>query len=658
MSDYYESTESSEQLDLLQTLDDLSCSGLSVERWVKYIFGMSMAEIALVRSRARTRGMKRRLRQFVDALSGEQGHIGLQQSFQDLWNAIVQDFCREDTCPRFPILAQRSKGTIVLTPAAPDRDSSDLSLHAVPLPEDKWRYAVCSVQAYMHSFVEAEKDYKNTLRDATNVCNRLQSKSTPSRAKPKSSKRKPQKTTYYITVLSREFRVSCDDIRLGALAQRCMSATYRMHVCLMSLQGVDMTLHYYDPMGSIRSVPFNIIERSEDLLLVIWAMCNRLRTQAGFNPFQYNTAGEWKESQFVFEDCDTKEELVFVATDEPLFVSGELLGRRSLILPVTDALGRILVLKFPWVLGDSSVPETELIKEILRLAPEIRKHLPDLQFSRVYDSDTDLHLPQFALPPLEDERGYRWKRDLLIAVTTHYHHLWTARSLQEFKKIFIEIVECHHVAYEKGRVLHRDISWTNLMFDRVDDIPIGILNDWDNSTNVDESGDIKAIQGALGGARGTFVFMAIDLLRNRNHEHFYRHDLESFFYVLVWAAIHFNLKEGTHTEIAHPVLAQWAADADEEAWQSKMSFLENFEAGEAVFNLMGAEFDELNVTWILDLREIFADGYGAFEDHHEIKSCGAQEVPSLRVRYSDPAFDEKTLGGHVTFEKFMDILKG
>ncbi len=101
------SSLNTEQLDLLQTLDVLSYSGLSVKRWVKYyIFGMSMAEIALVRSRARAGGMKRRLRQFVDVLSCEHGYIGLQQSFQDLWNAIVQDFYRENTCPRFPILAQ------------------------------------------------------------------------------------------------------------------------------------------------------------------------------------------------------------------------------------------------------------------------------------------------------------------------------------------------------------------------------------------------------------------------------------------------------------------------------------------------------------------------------------------------------------------------
>ncbi|KAK0185044.1 hypothetical protein F5146DRAFT_1144760 [Armillaria mellea] len=646
MSGYSESTESSEQFDHLQTLDVLSYSGLSVERWAKHIFGMSMAEIVLVRSQARVWGMKGRLRQVLDVLSSEQGHIGLQQSFQDLWNALVQDFCREDTCPRFPVLAQRSKGTIILTPAAPVTDTSDFPLKAVPLPEDKWRRAICSAQVLMHGTGKIEEDYKNTLRDATNLHSRLRSKPTPFRAKARSSKRKVPEDNLLRHCPLKRIRISCDDISLCALAQQCTAATYRMHVCLISLQGADMTLHYYDPMGPIRSVPFNIIKRSEDLLLVIWAMCNRLRTQAGFNPFKYNTTGEWKESQSVFEDCDTKEERVFVTTDEPLFISGELLGRRTLVLPVTDALGRILVLKFAWVLCNSSVSETEIIKEILRLAPEIKKHLPDLQFSCVYDSDTDLRLPLFALPPLEDEQEYCWRRDLLITVTTRYHHLWTARSLQEFKKIFIEIVECHHVAYKKGRALHRDISWTNLMFDRA------------NPANVNENGDIKASPGAPGGARGTFVFMAIDLLRNRNHKHFYRHDLESFFYVLVWAAIHFNLKEGTRTEIAHPVLAEWAAGDDKEAWQSKMSFLKDFEAGETVFNLMGEEFDELNVTWILDLREIFADGYGALEDHLETEFRGVQGVPSLRVGHSDPAFDEKTLGGHVTFEKFMDILNG
>ncbi|KAK0497494.1 hypothetical protein EDD18DRAFT_1462276, partial [Armillaria luteobubalina] len=277
MSDHYESTGSSasslntEQFDLLQTLDVLSYSGLSVEYWVKHVFGMSMAEIALVHSRTRVWGVKRRLRQFIDVLSDEQGPIGLQQSFQDLWNAIVQDFCREDTYPRFPTLAQRSKGTIVLTPAAPDTDASDFRLKAVPLPEDEWRHTVSSIQVHVHGTLEIEKDHKTTLRDATNVCNRLRSKTTPSWANPRSSTHKALENDLLHHHPLKRIRISSDDISLGGLAQQCTSATYRMHVCLMSLQGADMTLHYYDSMGSIRSVPFNIIKRSEDLFLVIWA---------------------------------------------------------------------------------------------------------------------------------------------------------------------------------------------------------------------------------------------------------------------------------------------------------------------------------------------------------------------------------------------------
>ncbi|KAG7443363.1 uncharacterized protein BT62DRAFT_327620 [Guyanagaster necrorhizus] len=508
---------------------------------------------------------------------------------------------------------------------------------------------------------EIEKDYRCTLQNATNICNRPQAASIPSWVKPKSLKRKaPEGDSLHHRPLKRT-RISYDDIRLGTSAQQCTSAAYRMHVCLISIEDANMTLHYYDSMGSIRSVPFNIVRQSEDLLLVMWAMCNQLRTQAGFNPFESNTAGEWKENQFTFEDLDTKEERVFTAIDGPLFSSEELLGRRTLVLPVTDVFERILVLKFAWVLRDGSVPETELIKKILRLAPEIRKHLPDLHFSRLYDSDMDLCLPRFSLSHLEDEQEYSWRRDLLTTVTTRYYHLWKVRNLQEFKKIFIEIVECHHIAHKKGRVLHRDISWTNLMFDRVDDIPIGMLNDWDNSAHVDENGNIMAIPGMHESARGTFVFMAVDLLRNKNQKHFYRHDLESFFYVLVWAAVHFNLKEGTRSQLAHPVLSGWVA-GDEEAWKTKMTFLKDFEAGETVFNVMGEDFDELNVTWILDLREMFADGYSAREEHPRANGrCALGKslcVRNSRIKRLDTVFDEKTLGGHVTFEKFMAILKG
>ncbi|OAX42207.1 hypothetical protein K503DRAFT_661385, partial [Rhizopogon vinicolor AM-OR11-026] len=92
----------------------------------------------------------------------------------------------------------------------------------------------------------------------------------------------------------------------------------------------------------------------------------------------------------------------------------------------------------------------------------------------------------------------------------------------------------HHILWQKG-VRHRDISPSNLMFyfswdSSGRDVAVGILNDYDLSS-------LK--KGPTGRERtGTVPFMAIDLLTKKSLagevEHLYRHDAESFIWVLTW----------------------------------------------------------------------------------------------------------------------------
>lgn len=91
-------------------------------------------------------------------------------------------------------------------------------------------------------------------------------------------------------------------------------------------------------------------------------------------------------------------------------------------------------------------------------------------------------------------------------------------------------------------MLHRDISDNNLMVHRDGDAVIGTLNDWDNTSEVEEDGTVmssKALQRT-----GTRPFMVLDLLVTNTPPHLYRHYLESFLYILVWAGLHYNLKDG------------------------------------------------------------------------------------------------------------------
>jgi serine/threonine protein kinase len=77
-------------------------------------------------------------------------------------------------------------------------------------------------------------------------------------------------------------------------------------------------------------------------------------------------------------------------------------------------------------------------------------------------------------------------------------------------------------------ILHRDISENNIIITKPDvaDGFKGMLIDFDLAKNLES--DRSGAQQQT----GTVQFMAIQVLQNADHT--YRHDLESFFYVLIW----------------------------------------------------------------------------------------------------------------------------
>ncbi|WPJ60401.1 hypothetical protein SMAC4_13264 [Sordaria macrospora] len=91
-----------------------------------------------------------------------------------------------------------------------------------------------------------------------------------------------------------------------------------------------------------------------------------------------------------------------------------------------------------------------------------------------------------------------------------------------------DAIKAHQSLFVAGNILHRDISPNNIIItdpETADGFK-GMLIDLDMA---------KAQSSGPSGARqitGTIQFMAIEVLRNIDHT--YRHDLESFFYVLLW----------------------------------------------------------------------------------------------------------------------------
>ncbi|KAL8847182.1 MAG: hypothetical protein Q9221_007767 [Calogaya cf. arnoldii] len=101
-------------------------------------------------------------------------------------------------------------------------------------------------------------------------------------------------------------------------------------------------------------------------------------------------------------------------------------------------------------------------------------------------------------------------------------------SIPELLKALRDAIKAHMSLYTKGKILHRDISENNIIITdpKEADGFTGMLIDEDLA---------KEIGSGRSGARhqtGTMEFMAIQVLQRVAHT--YRHDLESFLYVLLW----------------------------------------------------------------------------------------------------------------------------
>lgn len=112
--------------------------------------------------------------------------------------------------------------------------------------------------------------------------------------------------------------------------------------------------------------------------------------------------------------------------------------------------------------------------------------------------------------------------------------------------------------------------------DPITNCPIGVLNDWDLAIPVDRAGYENPTSCYR---TGTAMFMSLELLEkeNRTVPHLYRHDLESFVWILIWCTFNFLL-DGR--EVAPSCLHAAVQDWMDISWtrinQAKSQFLRTY----------------------------------------------------------------------------------
>ncbi|KAI0402797.1 serine/threonine-protein kinase Sgk2 [Xylaria palmicola] len=128
------------------------------------------------------------------------------------------------------------------------------------------------------------------------------------------------------------------------------------------------------------------------------------------------------------------------------------------------------------------------------------------------------------------------------------------KTTKELLESMRDAIKAHQSLYVTGGILHRDISSNNIIITEPEtaDGFKGMLIDLDLA---------KVRDSGPSGARhqtGTMQFMAVEVLRTVDHT--YRHDLESFFYVLLWMCARqswSNISTGEERPPKESLLRKW-----------------------------------------------------------------------------------------------------
>ncbi|RPB21138.1 hypothetical protein L211DRAFT_453407 [Terfezia boudieri ATCC MYA-4762] len=135
-----------------------------------------------------------------------------------------------------------------------------------------------------------------------------------------------------------------------------------------------------------------------------------------------------------------------------------------------------------------------------------------------------------------------------------------------------DAINCHRSLYEKAGILHCDVSIYNIMRMRSTSGLKGFLIDLDYAHQLSNSQEQSLC------ITGTAPFMALELLQTPGTPtcHTWRHDLESFFYVLIWLCIMnpYKTLNSWVQCLASPLCA--SIKKDDVTWAFEERVLDNF----------------------------------------------------------------------------------
>ncbi|KDR80926.1 hypothetical protein GALMADRAFT_136004 [Galerina marginata CBS 339.88] len=428
----------------------------------------------------------------------------------------------------------------------------------------------------------------------------------------------------------------------------------RFHIGV-SFTAYDIRLHVFDRAGLVGSRSFNLRQQPSKFLHCVAGLLLADFSAIGYDPSITRTPDDRR-----FITIDGKEyELL-----EPVFVNEDIWGRGTLCWR-GHRDGVDYAIKDVWALFQSDQDHSEA--DILRRASGVEgmaQIVADevVQIDGKDDSTANIRGVLETTIKKCSQKVLDWVKTLEVRVhrrivTTPFgRELSHFSSKKELLSVFIDAIAAHERLVHKG-ILHRDISYGNILLYRPpaeaaetmeeEQEPSlekaskvggqkGLLIDLDFATFMDEQRKEPNDKEPI----GTTPFIAVELLMGLAGEetrHEPRHDLESFFYVLLWMCWNFagpNNTPRVDFDITQTkIQAMMLGSKDHSMGTRKHLYMTNRLNNDVLFQIA--------------VLENFAP---YFED---LKPC----VKKLRQRIFTEPNDSARVFADISHQEFIDILK-
>ncbi|THH00125.1 hypothetical protein EW026_g2350 [Hermanssonia centrifuga] len=477
-------------------------------------------------------------------------------------------------------------------------------------------------------------------------------------------------------------------IQAGGYALETAACTYgtRLFVHGIVIEDDDFAFWYYDASGYLRTKhTLSLFTDFSRLAAVLVGFARGDASQWGALPpvISPPSSGAYPDhfppkslADHSFDMTRPRRKgVVRVTLKAPIFAQYGLVGRRTFLYKIeTNSViaDTPLVVKISYqVVGRK--PE----HDVLAIANKARVgHLPEVHMwsdlwklsdgvrQIFYERSKEMSKDETNIATYED-------RVLRALVYTEYLPLNTLFSDPDNLKLIpvmaTQMLDCLHDLRYKAKILHRDISCNNIMYEMRRGRPYFILIDFDFAAILDAKRKGRSSVGATSKHRtGTLPFMAHELLQDMirmsmpNYVlrvvHRLRHDYESLFFVTLWCTITMpEVADKTLKERLVDYVLRWETASVESVSTLKSNMIRQLSPMRDVPLPPCAEFlRRFFKAWLIS----FSKGYNLFDAitikrEEEDLALSDDEEPE-----QTPAgeFDLETLGGFICRDAIIEML--